>query len=338
MRPYSHVVAPVFRELRCLSGCLPRVASACVDSAGFTGVVFGLTQVVVEVFLCFRYFVALCRRCFPLYYFVQQFCFRFVGVPAPLAGKELLFEFITYLTGLNSNPSGSSDPWVAAQPSGSLAGVREVGSLAGVREVGLREPTYGVAFTGAGLWSAELVEGVLALLAVPLLLGCVLVGCPLLVGVCPCWMSPCCWGVCCWLCVWPCVPVRRWVLCSTQLTSLLELSRCFVCHVARLVERCDTCLWLLSALCWLVANSGEVLPKFFSVGSGGGEVFSRTVLCLFLVVAALPSGLRCIAWLLCSGGASLGCPVFWCGFPELLVVVLVRFALRTVPGLFLPVV
>ncbi|MQL74887.1 hypothetical protein Taro_007259 [Colocasia esculenta] len=37
-----------------------------------------------------------------------------------------LFEFIAYLTGLNSNPSGSSDPWVAARPSGSLAGVREL--------------------------------------------------------------------------------------------------------------------------------------------------------------------------------------------------------------------
>ncbi|MQM19264.1 hypothetical protein Taro_052265, partial [Colocasia esculenta] len=51
--------------------------------------------------------------------------------------------------------------------------------------------------------------------------------------------------------------------------SLLELSRCFVCRVAPLVERCDTCLWLLSALCWLVVNSGEVLPEFFYVGSGG---------------------------------------------------------------------
>ncbi|MQL76316.1 hypothetical protein Taro_008704, partial [Colocasia esculenta] len=40
-----------------------------------------------------------------------------------------LFEFIAYLTGLNSNPSGSSDPWVVARPSGSLEGVREVGSL-----------------------------------------------------------------------------------------------------------------------------------------------------------------------------------------------------------------
>ncbi|MQM13706.1 hypothetical protein Taro_046635, partial [Colocasia esculenta] len=34
----------------------------------------------------------------------------------------VLFEFIAYLTGLNSNPFGSSDPWVAARPSGFLAG------------------------------------------------------------------------------------------------------------------------------------------------------------------------------------------------------------------------
>ncbi|MQL72028.1 hypothetical protein Taro_004352, partial [Colocasia esculenta] len=34
-----------------------------------------------------------------------------------------LFQFIAYLTRLNSNPSGSSDPWVAARPSGSLEGV-----------------------------------------------------------------------------------------------------------------------------------------------------------------------------------------------------------------------
>ncbi|MQM14160.1 hypothetical protein Taro_047090, partial [Colocasia esculenta] len=71
---------------------------------------------------------------------------------------------------------------------------------------------------------------------------------------------------------------------------LLELSRCFVCRVAPLVERCDTCLWLLSGLCWLVVNSSEVLSEFFSVGSGES--------------------------------ASLGCPVFWCSFPESLAVVL----------------
>ncbi|MQL68885.1 hypothetical protein Taro_001161 [Colocasia esculenta] len=42
-----------------------------------------------------------------------------------------------------------------------------------------------------------------------------------------------------------------------------------VCRVVPLVEYCDTCLWLFPALGWLVANSGEVLPEFFSVGSGG---------------------------------------------------------------------
>ncbi|MQL87852.1 hypothetical protein Taro_020401 [Colocasia esculenta] len=45
----------------------------------------------------------------------------------------------------------------------------------------LRKPACGVAFTGAGLWSAEPVEGVLALLVVASLSGCVLVGCPLVV-------------------------------------------------------------------------------------------------------------------------------------------------------------
>ncbi|MQL98594.1 hypothetical protein Taro_031308, partial [Colocasia esculenta] len=51
--------------------------------------------------------------------------------------------------------------------------------------------------------------------------------------------------------------------------SVAVVAGCSVCRVAPLVERCDTCLWLLSALCWLVVNSGEVLPEFFSVGSGG---------------------------------------------------------------------
>ncbi|MQL73435.1 hypothetical protein Taro_005784 [Colocasia esculenta] len=121
-----------------------------------------------------------------------------------------LFKFIAYLTGLNSNPSGSSDLWVAARPSGvpggrpggwvvtvvasilarseCVAAVAEcacfkraccfaratIGFVVGLRvRVGvsrrLREPTCGVAFTGAELWSAEPVEGVLALLAIPFL-------------------------------------------------------------------------------------------------------------------------------------------------------------------------
>ncbi|MQM17401.1 hypothetical protein Taro_050371 [Colocasia esculenta] len=102
-----------------------------------------------------------------------------------------LFEFIAYLTGLNSKPSESSDTWVATRPSGVPGGdsggrvitvvselrgpmrfvrmlrawllfslVLRLGFVVGLRvRVGvsrrLREPTCGVAFTGAGLWSAE---------------------------------------------------------------------------------------------------------------------------------------------------------------------------------------
>ncbi|MQL88973.1 hypothetical protein Taro_021543, partial [Colocasia esculenta] len=179
-----------------------------------------------------------------------------------------LFEFIACLTGLNSNPSKSSNLWVAARPSGSLAGVREVASfpagfkcelqesvfaivgcacyergcwfarvavefVGGLRiRVGvsrrLREPTCGVAFNSAGLWSAEPVE----------------------VGI------------------------------------FARAKQILVCHVAPLVERCYTCLWLLSALCWLVVNSGELLPEFFSIGSGGSEV----VCFASLTLRALPDG------------------------------------------------
>ncbi|MQM21141.1 hypothetical protein Taro_054175, partial [Colocasia esculenta] len=106
----------------------------------------------------------------------------------------------------------------------------------------LREPACGMAFTGAGLLLVEPVEDVPALLAAPLLLGCVL------------WL----------LCVWPCVPVR----CALD----AELSRCFMCGVASPVERCDTCLRLLSAWGRLVVNSSEVQLEFFSVGSSGSEV------------------------------------------------------------------
>ncbi|MQL97328.1 hypothetical protein Taro_030021 [Colocasia esculenta] len=77
------MVAPVFRELCGLDGCLSRVASACVDSVGFARVVFSLTRVVVEAFLCFRYFVVLCSRVVLL---------PFVGVPAALAGRDSLSQ------------------------------------------------------------------------------------------------------------------------------------------------------------------------------------------------------------------------------------------------------
>ncbi|MQL97334.1 hypothetical protein Taro_030025 [Colocasia esculenta] len=50
--------------------------------------------------------------------------------------------------------------------------------------------------------------------------------------------------------------------------TLASQSRCLACCVAPLVERCNTYLWLLSAWCWLVVSSSEVLLEFFSVGSG----------------------------------------------------------------------
>ncbi|MQM10823.1 hypothetical protein Taro_043721 [Colocasia esculenta] len=60
------------------------------------------------------------------------------------------------------------------------------------------------------------------------------------------------------------------VLCSVGIFA--QAKKMLVCRVAPLVERCDTCLWLLPDLCWLVLNPGEVFPEFFSVGSSGGEV------------------------------------------------------------------
>ncbi|MQM17199.1 hypothetical protein Taro_050167, partial [Colocasia esculenta] len=77
-----------------------------------------------------------------------------------------------------------------------------------------------------------------------------------------------------------------------------------------------------------VVNSGEVLPEFFSVGSGGSEVsselegFSVSGIAFVLVeVFRYVEVHRLVA--LCSGDV----------FPDRLVVVLVRLALRTVLGL-----
>ncbi|MQL93366.1 hypothetical protein Taro_026005, partial [Colocasia esculenta] len=70
-----------------------------------------------------------------------------------------LFEFIAYLTGLNSNPSGSSDPWVATRPSGSLAGGLGGRVVTVVSE--LRGPKRFVASFSAGS-ECELQESVAA--------------------------------------------------------------------------------------------------------------------------------------------------------------------------------
>ncbi|MQM03357.1 hypothetical protein Taro_036136 [Colocasia esculenta] len=158
------------------------------DSASFAGVVSGPTLVVgrgVTLFRCFA--VLYSRSSLPdggggsLY-----------TVRIEHKSSCTLFEFIAYLIGLNSNPFGSSNLWVAVRPSGSLAGVRggpsvscrrvlllllgaratsvvgrfaraEVGFVVGLCVcVGvsqrLREPTCGVAFTGAGLLPVDTVE------------------------------------------------------------------------------------------------------------------------------------------------------------------------------------
>ncbi|MQM23652.1 hypothetical protein Taro_056719, partial [Colocasia esculenta] len=70
--------------------------------------------------------------------------------------------------------------------------------------------------------------------------------------------------------------------------------KCSVCHVASLVERCDTCLWLLSAWSWLVVSSGEVLPEFFSVGSGRKPFVVVLNDALVVLVEVLP-GPACVA-------------------------------------------
>ncbi|MQL91722.1 hypothetical protein Taro_024339, partial [Colocasia esculenta] len=77
---------------------------------------------------------------------------------------------------------------------------------------------------------------------------------------------------------------------------------CSVCRVASLIECCNTCLWLLSAWRWLVVSSGEVLPEFFSVGSGG-KLFAVVLNGVFVIsgggssqeYSVFASGHRCVA-------------------------------------------
>ncbi|MQL90029.1 hypothetical protein Taro_022615, partial [Colocasia esculenta] len=67
VRLLSHVVAPVFHKLLCLSGCVPRCCFRIVfDSTGSAGVMFGPTLVVGHGISLFRCFVALYSRLTPL--------------------------------------------------------------------------------------------------------------------------------------------------------------------------------------------------------------------------------------------------------------------------------
>ncbi|MQM19918.1 hypothetical protein Taro_052930 [Colocasia esculenta] len=241
--------APLSRRV-CAEGLLPHV----FDSAGSAGVMFGLTRGVVE-----------------------------------------LFEFIAYLTRLNSNPSRSSDPWVATRPSG-VPGSRRSGCYSGIRAQGSNEICNGLitmvvpkkgtrallarlcrvalkwAFGLCCRWlsfqqglsvscrrvlllllgaHAASVVAVFARDAVGFILGLHVRVCVLLAM---------------------CLALHACALLGAMLCSVGVFARAkqmLVYYVAPLVERCDTWLWLLSALCWLVVNSDEVLPEFFSVGSGG---------------------------------------------------------------------
>ncbi|MQL91328.1 hypothetical protein Taro_023938, partial [Colocasia esculenta] len=216
VRLWSHVVAPVFHELLCLSGCVPRL------------VCFHLLEFLL---------LWLVRDWLSLLSLVRE------------AHPPTLFRWLAFQQGLGVSCRRVLLLLLGARAASVVAifARAAVGIIPGlhVRVVvsrRLREPTCGVAFTSAGLWSTEPVEGVLALLGVSLL------------------------DVCLALCA--CAPLGA-VLCSVGVFA--RAKQMLVCRVAPLVERCDTYLWLLSALCWLVVNSGEVLSEFFSIGSGGGD-------------------------------------------------------------------
>ncbi|MQL73507.1 hypothetical protein Taro_005858, partial [Colocasia esculenta] len=99
----------------CAEGCFRIV----FDSAGSAGVMFGLSQVVVEAFLCFRYFVVLCSS------LVRE------AHPLLSSGRDSLSqEFVAGRSWWWLVRRASSDPWVAARPSRSLAGVWEIDLLA----------------------------------------------------------------------------------------------------------------------------------------------------------------------------------------------------------------
>ncbi|MQM00505.1 hypothetical protein Taro_033238 [Colocasia esculenta] len=104
---------------------------------------------------------------------------------------------------------------------------------------------------------------------------------------------------------------------SVEVGILARAKQMLVCRVAPLVEHCDTCLWLLSALCWLVVNSGEVLPEFFSIGSGGNRLAVvlvrlalRTVPGLSLPVVVLPPVLLAVEWFVFVLGYRCVAPVW----------------------------
>ncbi|MQM19093.1 hypothetical protein Taro_052093, partial [Colocasia esculenta] len=141
--------------------------------------------------------------------------------------------------------------------------------------------------------------------------------------------------------IWVCVPLwLRETACGVAFTDAGLLP---VELVEGVLAFSDTCLWLLSAGCWLVVNSGEVLPKLFSVGSSGKpfvvllvRVSLRTNGALVVLMEVLP-GPACIASACCS--VLLDGPCCLVVGLRILVKVLPRIALcrfwrRFSPGVF----
>ncbi|MQM19702.1 hypothetical protein Taro_052712 [Colocasia esculenta] len=183
-----------------------------------------------------------------------------VAVHMPCVANSL-FEFIANLTGLNSNPFGSSDPWVAARPSETLAGGPGGRILQWYQ-------SSGVASFPAG-FKCELQETVSAIAGCTCYeRGCwfahaaveFVVSLHIHVGVSRRLREPTCGVAFTGAGLWSAEPV--------EVGDFARAKQMLVCCVAPLVEHCYTCLWLLSALCWLVVNSGELLLEFFFVGSG----------------------------------------------------------------------
>ncbi|MQM17977.1 hypothetical protein Taro_050960 [Colocasia esculenta] len=108
------------------------------DFASSAGVVFGLTQssfayTLLEFMLlwlrlavagvrCRTVVVASCLPGVASSVSCERECSLYCKLRLAFLQVLGLFEFIAYLTRLNSNPSGSSDLWVGVRPLGSLAG------------------------------------------------------------------------------------------------------------------------------------------------------------------------------------------------------------------------
>ncbi|MQM11161.1 hypothetical protein Taro_044065, partial [Colocasia esculenta] len=149
VRLWSHMVAPVFRELRCLGGCVPRI--------------------------CFH--VVLLWPDPDCGSWCYSSCFRMSSFASALLEFLLLWLVRDWWLAFQQGPSvlllllgARAANMVAIFSRAAVGFIVSLRVRVGVSRR-LREPACGVAFTGAGLWSVEPVEGVLALLAAPFSLG-----------------------------------------------------------------------------------------------------------------------------------------------------------------------